>query len=69
MEEIALIIGDSFSNRSTKFFSSMYKKVIRVYLNNTRYEYSILDEFKPDKIFYIRNERFMPNSLNFKFIN
>ena len=68
LDETILIIGDSFTNNSTKFLTSIYKKTIRIYLNDTEYDSHILDEYKVNKIFYIRNERFTLDSLGFEFV-
>lgn len=67
-DETILIVGDSYTNNSVDYLSSVYKKTIRVYLNNTEYDPSFIEKYKPDKIFLIRVERHSYEGLNLKFV-
>lgn len=69
INETVLLVGDSFTTASSPYFISLYKKVIRVQFNWTKYDKELVEMFNPDKIFYIRVERSLPESLNFEFID
>ena len=67
IDETVLLVGDSFTGHSLEYFYSVYKRVVRVYLNVCNYKQSIIEEYKPNKLFYLRIERRMPEALNMKF--
>lgn len=69
INETVFLIGDSFTTAASQYFVSIYKEVIIVKFNATKYDKMLVDMFKPDKIFYLRVERSLPDSLNFEFID
>ncbi len=67
-EETILFIGDSFSESAIKHLSAVYKKVIYVQIKDGSYDEKMIEQYKPNKIIYMRVERTTPNSLNFEII-
>lgn len=65
IDETILVVGDSFTNLMIKPLSSVYKKVIRVKF--AEYNSDIIKEYNPDKIFYVRTERFSDEISSFSF--
>lgn len=68
IDEVVMVIGDSYTTVSTQYFASIYKKVIKLRLRGDNYDTSIIDKYNPSKIFYIRVERSTPFALEFKFM-
>lgn len=68
IDETIVLMGDSFTTRALEYFYSSFKKVIRIFLNVCDYNQAILDEYKPNRIFYLIVERGTPDTLNMEFI-
>lgn len=66
-DETILLYGDSFGDAVIQHLIPIYKRVVHLRTLDSKYDEKILEDYKPNKIFYIRVERTIPNSFNTTF--